>query len=65
MRLVVEIVSEGSRRSTEVHRKQLYARFGVREYWVVDPELETVRALRLGDGGSLDGPVLPRRAATG
>jgi Uma2 family endonuclease len=60
--LVVEIVSEGSRRSTEVHRKLLYARFGVREYWVVEPEMETVRALRLGDGGSLDGPVLSREA---
>jgi len=58
--LVVEIVSDGSRRRAEARGRQLYARFGVRELWVVDPELETVQTLRLVSDGSLSGPVLSR-----
>jgi Uma2 family endonuclease len=58
--LVVEIVSDGSRRRAEARGRQLYARFGVRELWVVDPELETVRVLRPGGDGALMGPVLSR-----
>jgi Uma2 family endonuclease len=45
--LLVEVLSAGSRRRDEVVKRQVYARFGVREYWVVDPELETVRVLAL------------------
>lgn len=60
--LVVEIVSDGSRRRAHASRRQLYARFGVRELWVVDPEVETVHTLRLDGGGSLSGPVLSREA---
>ncbi|MFP4228520.1 MAG: Uma2 family endonuclease [Salinivenus sp.] len=44
--LVVEVVSEGNRRHDEVRKRQLYARHGVAEYWVVDPALETVKVYR-------------------
>jgi Uma2 family endonuclease len=47
--LVVEVVSESSRRMDEVVKRKLYERFGVREYWVVDPVVETVKVYRLGD----------------
>jgi Uma2 family endonuclease len=46
--LVVEILSSTTRRRDEVTKRKLYARFGVREYWVVDPELERIRVLRKG-----------------
>jgi len=44
--LVVEIISETTRKKDEVTKRKLYERFGVQEYWVVDPELETVKIFR-------------------
>ena len=41
--LVIEIISETTRKKDEVTKRKLYERFGVQEYWVVDPELETVK----------------------
>jgi Uma2 family endonuclease len=40
--LVVEILSPGTRRTDERTKRTLYERFGVREYWVVDPERDVV-----------------------
>jgi Uma2 family endonuclease len=48
--LVVEIGSPGTRKRDEVTKRRLYERFGVSEYWVVDPELEAVKVYRrVGD----------------
>lgn len=49
--LVVEVVSPGSRRLDEVRKRLLYDRFGVEEYWVVDPELHAVKVYRRTDAG--------------
>jgi Uma2 family endonuclease len=45
--LIVEIVSPGSenQRRDRVVKKQLYARFGVREYWIADPESKTIEII--------------------
>ena len=48
--LVVEVGSPGTRRRDEKLKHQLYERFGVSEYWVVDPDLDAVRVYRLADG---------------
>lgn len=40
--LVVEILSENSAYNDLIRKKKLYARFGVKEYWIVDPELKTL-----------------------
>jgi Uma2 family endonuclease len=45
--VVVEILSEGTRKTDEVTKRKLYERYGVREYWIVDPELETVKLYTL------------------
>jgi Uma2 family endonuclease len=45
--LIIEILSESSRKKDEVIKRKLYERFGVQEYWVVDPELEIVKVFRL------------------
>jgi len=40
--LVIEIVSPSSGYYDLVKKKKLYARFGVKEYWLVDPEEKTI-----------------------
>lgn len=49
--LTVEILSTGTRKTDEIIKRKLYERYGVREYWIVDPELETVKIYRLSDEG--------------
>jgi Uma2 family endonuclease len=49
--LVVEILSKSTvKRDTGV-KKALYARSGVREYWLVDPEAHSIERLSLGPDG--------------
>lgn len=50
--LAVEILSPSSRRTDEVTKRRLYDRAGVREYWVVDPEIEVVKIYRRPGAGS-------------
>jgi Uma2 family endonuclease len=49
--LVIEILSPSTRKTDERTKRDRYARFGVREYWIVDPELETIKVLELGAAG--------------
>ncbi|HEX9981694.1 MAG TPA: Uma2 family endonuclease [Thermoanaerobaculia bacterium] len=44
--LAVEILSESSRKTDEITKRKRYERFGVSEYWVMDPVLETVKVYR-------------------
>jgi len=48
--LVVEILAPGTERTDRGRKMQAYARFGVPEYWVVDPTATTVEVLRLSEG---------------
>ena len=50
--LVVEIRSPSTARYDWTTKRELYARHGVKEYWLVDPEGATVAVLLL-DGGEL------------
>jgi Uma2 family endonuclease len=50
--LVVEILSPGTRRTDETTKRRLYERAGVREYWIVDDEIEVVKVYRRQDDGS-------------
>jgi Uma2 family endonuclease len=47
--LVIEILSPGSTRLDRVKKRELYARHGVPEYWIVSPGERTVEVLRLQD----------------
>jgi Uma2 family endonuclease len=49
--LVVEVVSSSSRRYDRVTKLAWYAELGIAEYWIVDPEPQTLERLLL-DGGT-------------
>lgn len=48
--LVVEILSPGNARRDRREKVAIYARFGVREVWIVDPWARTVEVLETIDG---------------
>ncbi len=40
---VIEVLSQANQNYDEVKKKNLYEQFGVKEYWIVDPEKQTVQ----------------------
>jgi len=48
--LVVEILSPSTAQIDRGAKHQLYARYGVPYYWIVDPEARTIEAYRLAHG---------------
>lgn len=49
--LLVEIVSPSNPRVDRVRKRDLYARYGVPEYWVVDPDVDRVEVYRHDGSG--------------
>jgi Uma2 family endonuclease len=49
--LAVEVSSRSGALFDRTEKAALYAHYGVREYWLVDPEAETVEVRRLEEGG--------------
>ena len=67
--LVVEILSPSTAGRDRTLKRALYAKHGVQEYWLVDPDARTVTVLRLdanafevesiyGEGQTLTSPML-------
>ena len=55
--LVGEIVSSGGETRDRKVKRAEYARAGIPEYWIVEPELQTVEVLRLNtETGAYDSP---------
>jgi Uma2 family endonuclease len=51
--LVVEVLSKSTRKRDAQIKRRLFERTGVREYWLVDPELDTVQVFRPTQDGKL------------
>jgi Uma2 family endonuclease len=49
--LAVEIISPSTSAYDRVRKRDLYARYGVPEYWLVDPEAETITVFSDPQGG--------------
>jgi Uma2 family endonuclease len=48
--LAVEVIYEGSWKRDRVEKKGLYEQHGVREYWIIDPEAQTIEVFSLERG---------------
>ncbi len=52
--LVVEIISPATVRRDTVVKKEIYEKFGVREYWIVYPDEKAIEVWVLNDKGKYD-----------
>lgn len=55
--LVVEVVSRGSRRYDAETKKSDYEKFGVHEYWLIDPARDTLTIFRRDSGHFTELPL--------
>jgi Uma2 family endonuclease len=60
--VVVEILSPTTRGNDVFLKKAAYARLGVAEYWIVDPDLGRIEVFRLKEGGYDQGLLFDRSA---
>ena len=58
--LVVEILSDSTKRRDLGIKRKLYAKYGVREYWIINPEDQNVEVLSWTDEGYRTEAVFPR-----
>jgi len=49
--LVVEILSPATAQRDKELKQKLYAKFGVREYWIADPDTKTIEVMSLAEEG--------------
>jgi len=56
--LIVEILSPSSVKRDTKDKRKLYQRFGVKEYWIVDPSNKRIDVYKLKDNGRYDFPEI-------
>lgn len=49
--LVIEILSPATSERDRILKRKLYAKYGVKEYWIVDPEEKSIEVSTLGKKG--------------
>jgi Uma2 family endonuclease len=48
--MAAEVISLGHRSRDRIEKRDLYEQYGVREFWLIDPEAQTVEVLSLENG---------------
>ena len=48
--LTAEVISLGDRNRDRIEKRDLYEQYGIKEYWLIDPEAKTVEVLHLENG---------------
>jgi Uma2 family endonuclease len=48
--LVIEILSSSNKDHDLVKKKNLYERFGIKEYWIIDPDTKAIIVYMLDSG---------------
>ncbi|GAW29147.1 MULTISPECIES: Uma2 family endonuclease [unclassified Carboxydocella] len=57
---IIEVVSPSHASHDYVRKLNLYERFGVREYWIVNPDSRHILVYRLGEQGGYGAPIVIR-----
>lgn len=55
--LAVEILSPSNRSNDLVRKRNAYAKAGLTNYWIVDPDIPSITVLELADGGYVERAV--------
>jgi Uma2 family endonuclease len=55
--LIIEILSPSNKRRDLITKKKLYEKFGVNEYWIIDPETNTAFGFQLQKGAYVKLPL--------
>jgi Uma2 family endonuclease len=61
--LVIEILSGSTAQRDLGVKRTLYAKYGVREYWIVDPESKSIEVLSWTEAGYRTESVYPHTAS--
>jgi Uma2 family endonuclease len=48
--LAAEVISLGQRQRDRIEKRDLYEQYGIREFWLIDPEASTVEVFHLENG---------------
>jgi len=48
--LAAEVISLGDRTRDRIEKRDLYEQYGIKEYWLIDPEAKTAEVLHLEQG---------------
>lgn len=52
--LIVEVLSPSTAKNDKVYKKSLYEKYGVKEYWIVEPAAKAIEVYLLADTGRLE-----------
>ena len=56
--LIVEIVSPSTARNDKFYKFNIYEKFGVKEYWIIEPDIKLISVFTLNENGRYGRPEI-------